>query len=267
MEALPELDLNKTLVEKNGSWTISEPAGWFLHCVQTVVSKAEQIIDAGDSQVLDKLSGFLERLCERYSDCEIGDLGFDLTDNLDRKTPDGKKRALKIDILMTMYEAMMEFVMSHGADKVEGKAVLLLKLHQNHLTLRNLLNAPKLKKGGKKGEKPKKEKDEDGNATHDVDKEKEKERVAEKGSKRKRDGSDPDEFNMLPHTFSLRGLSVLLHSLLENRAPDTQTALRKLRQNEEFLTYIQYILTALLNRHTTQIILPTLKFFLCFRFL
>lgn len=245
-ETLPELDLNKTLVEKNGSWSISEPAGWFLHCLQTVVSKAEQIMDAGDSQVLDKLSGFMERLCERYSECEIADLGFDLTDNLDRKTPDGKKRCLKIDILMTMYEAMMEFVMTHGADKVEGKATLLLQLHQNHLTLRNLLNAPKPKKGGKKGDKAKKEEKEDGNETNDGEKEKEKEK--EKGMKRKRDGTDPDEFTMLPHAFSLRSLSVLLHSLLENRTPDTQTALRKLRENDEFLAYIQTILSALLTR-------------------
>ena len=40
--------------------------------------------------------------------------GFDPSDNFDRKTVDGRKRSLKVDVLITMYEALMEYTITHG---------------------------------------------------------------------------------------------------------------------------------------------------------
>ena len=62
-----------------------------------------------------------------------------MTNNYDIKTYDGKKRALKVEVLITIYEALMEYTMSdHGSTNVE-KAETLLKLCQRYLALKNLL--------------------------------------------------------------------------------------------------------------------------------
>ena len=56
----------------------------------------------------------------------MGELGFDPTDNYDRKSPAGRKRGLKLDILLTVYEALMEYTISQGADR-EGLPILMIK--------------------------------------------------------------------------------------------------------------------------------------------
>jgi len=234
---------SKFLVAKDGAWSISDPAGWFLHTVQAIVTMGQQLMDAGSSAVLDNLGAFLDSLTERYSEVEVKELWFQPQDNLDRKTPEGKKRCLEVEIMMSVYEALMDYVVTHGADKHLIKANLLLKLLHNHQALSNLLNAPKAKKAGNK-EKGKKA---DGNDTvADVGGEKDKENKApDRGTKRAR---DPAEFNMDKHAFSLRSLAVILQSVLENRVPDTQAALGRLRQSDSFLSYLQTLLKALLER-------------------
>ena len=64
--------------------------------MQTIVSKGQQMMDAEECVVLDKLGAFLDRLCTKYGEFEIQDSGFDPADNYDRKTLEGKKRCCKV---------------------------------------------------------------------------------------------------------------------------------------------------------------------------
>ena len=41
--------------------------------------------------MLDKLVGLIEEMAVKYSECEVGILGFEDTDNFDKKNKDGKR--------------------------------------------------------------------------------------------------------------------------------------------------------------------------------
>ena len=47
---------------------------------------------------------------------EPGDLGFDAGDSWDRKTKEGERRYLKADVLLTIFEALIEYDISFGGD-------------------------------------------------------------------------------------------------------------------------------------------------------
>ena len=82
------------------------------------MSRAQQILDEeNESESLGKLTSLLEQLAQRYSGSTPADLGFEPTDNWDRKTEEGLMRCLKLEVLLTVYEALMEFVTVHGADR------------------------------------------------------------------------------------------------------------------------------------------------------
>jgi hypothetical protein len=86
--------------------------------LKTLVSRGQQTLDEeSESESLDQLNSLLEKLTRQYSGSTIADLGFQAADNWDRKTAEGLKRCLKVEVLLNVCEALMEFVTVHGADR------------------------------------------------------------------------------------------------------------------------------------------------------
>jgi len=248
------LDLSDVIAEKHGQWVIVEPVGWFLHCIQTLVTKGQQMYKNGESQVVDKLASFLDNVVKYYSQAEPADLGFDPSDNFDRKTVDGRKRSLKVDVLITMYEALMEYTITHGANTKEKEADTLLELCHKYISLKNLMDSNKQpKKPAKKSDKVKKEKEgvEDGSEKKGdavANKDKDKDKAVKRSADGKKHG---DDYNMEMSTvMSLRCTDKLLKCLLEDRIPHHQTALNKLRNDPSFFGFIENTLNAQIERYS-----------------
>ena len=90
------LDLDLLGREGDEGWILEEPIGWFLHCVQMLVVKGQQVVGE-DCETLDKLVGLMEDMALQYSESDVGDLGFEDTDNFDRKSKDGQRRCIKVE--------------------------------------------------------------------------------------------------------------------------------------------------------------------------
>ena len=82
------LDLDLLGREGDEGWILEEPIGWFLHCVQMLVVKGQQVVGE-DCETLDKLVVLMEDMALQYSESDVGDLGFD------RKSKDGQRRCIK----------------------------------------------------------------------------------------------------------------------------------------------------------------------------
>lgn len=240
--AAAEVQLDRCVAELEGDWQVVEPAGWFLHCTQLLVSRGQQLLGEESTEILERLLELLHNMAQFYSDTSAGELGFEDTDNYDKKTAEGERRSLKLDVLLTVMEALMEFLVTHGGESEEGKAGLLLKLQQRHGELarcRQEALARRQNKGkkGRKGEELKK--GEEGG-----DKEKEK----EAGNKRGRPASySPSRFTMPGHCFSLKALSILVAGVLEDRQPRRQAALNILREDTGFLAWLMSVVAAKLQ--------------------
>ena len=77
-----------------GGAVIMEPVGWFLHCVQSVMAKAEKFVanNADDDDVeahqdLDKMKELLDMLAEKYSNAEIEDMDIEKNASYNRYHP------------------------------------------------------------------------------------------------------------------------------------------------------------------------------------
>ena len=92
------LNLDKIVREHNDTWAVEEPVGWFLNCLQQIVNKTQQVSEE-DNDVLGKVTSLLDEMVEKYGDCEPGELGFDETDNFDKKTKNGEKKVLQLEQL------------------------------------------------------------------------------------------------------------------------------------------------------------------------
>jgi hypothetical protein len=91
------------------------------------VSRGQQIMDdEDDNESLSRLTGLLVRLTQRYSACSVLELGFDPADNYDRKTEEGQKHCCQLEVLLTVHEALMEFLTVHGAHRELRMAEQLL---------------------------------------------------------------------------------------------------------------------------------------------
>ena len=91
-----QLNLDKIGREANDSWELEEPVGWFLNCLQQIASKTQQVTE-GDNEILDKVTKLLNEMVEKYGNCEPGELGFDETDNFDKKSVPGERKVLQLE--------------------------------------------------------------------------------------------------------------------------------------------------------------------------
>ena len=239
------LDLSKLGRESADGWILEEPIGWFLNCLQMLISRGQQVVSE-ECEILDKLVKLIEEMASNYGDCEITDLGYDHNDNLDRKTSDGERKVIQLIQLQGILEALMEYTFNHGGDKEERMSSQLLQLVKNHSALSDLVIASNTRKKVKKGEK--KEKAGEGKKNGDKEDDKDKNESLEKKEKSSLSFSPP------LHCFSWKSLSLMLSSLLLDRLPDHQGALSILRSDAKFCVFLLDSISSKLNQ-----MLPTLS--------
>ena len=116
-----------------------------MHCVQQILTKMESLYDddaadaLDDGKAKDRLTDLLNDLVKRYAKADTTDLDFVKDADYSRYTQEGAGNAMKVDTLLNVYEALMEFVITHGADIDEEKAGTLKELFQRHKDVKALV--------------------------------------------------------------------------------------------------------------------------------
>ena len=247
-----EVPLEKMVGEVDGEAVVVEPAGWFLHTVQAMVPQGQKQLEGENAELLERLVAKLDRMVEHYAAAEPGDLGFDAGDSWDRKTKEGERRYLKADVVLTIFEALIEYNISFGGEGRDmGKCELLVQLQSKHATLKAVMNegiSRKVKAGkkGKKGEEGGKKGEEGGKkGEEEVGGDKDKEVGGAGAGKRGRPGGAQDnkKFVHPGQAVSLKALSIIVNALLKDRDPRRQAALALLRNNESFSSWVLALMT------------------------
>ena len=118
-----------------------------MHCVQQLLTKAEQLHpnasesddSEDDASAREKLTEMILTLAEKYSKIELVDLDFEKEADYNRSSLGGEKNALAVELLKNVYESLMEYVITHGADVQEDKAKMLMDLYEKHSDVSALL--------------------------------------------------------------------------------------------------------------------------------
>lgn len=216
---------NRTFLALFGyEWCLfQDPLGWFLHCAQLLVTKAEQIYgsdadpDDPDLEVLPKLSNLLEDIAHKFSEIDLNDMNIPKDLDCNKATIAGQVNNLRVETLKNCYEAIIEYVITHGADKEVARAQLILMLMSRHYDLQEVQK----KTAGASGGKAKKK------ANDTIDKAKK---------------APPPPFELPEHAFSLKALSVILNMVLLDHKPDHQRAISELRQSDRLVAWIFRVL-------------------------
>ena len=69
-----EVPLERVVGEVDGEVVLLEPAGWFLHTVQAMVGKGEQLLDGENAELLERLKVTLDKMADHYAAAEPADL-------------------------------------------------------------------------------------------------------------------------------------------------------------------------------------------------
>ena len=232
-----EVPLERVVGEVDGEVVVVEPAGWFLHAVQAIVPRGQNQLHEENAELLERLVAKLDRMVEHYASADPGDLGFDAGDSWDRKTREGERRYLKADVVLTIFEALIEYNINFGGDEIEEKAQQLIQLQAKHAALKAVMaegitRKVKAAKKGKQGEGG-------GKKVEGVEGDKDKE-AAGGGGKRGRPGADKSQKKFVHpgQAVSLKALDIIVKSLLKDREPRRQAALTLLRNNEAFSSWV-----------------------------
>ena len=132
---------------------VKEPIGWFLHCVQLSVMKGQQLYheeansdEAGtEFDSLEKLANLMEKLTRKYIDADLVELDFEKNANYNK----GTVGFSKVENLKNVYEALMEYNITHGVDVSDQKARNVINLFRRHQDVNELLTKKNLPGGGK----------------------------------------------------------------------------------------------------------------------
>ncbi len=123
--------------DSKGEVVVQDSFGWFFSCAQQLVSKSEELYDGRrddlDQEELsfhgrDRLSSLLEELSRRYHEADLMDMGFEKDGDFGRESVEGKKNLAKVALVKSLLEALMDYLMTHGADADEAKAGRLIGL-------------------------------------------------------------------------------------------------------------------------------------------
>ena len=232
-----EVPLERGVGEVDGEVVVVEPAGWFLHATQAIVSLAQCQLQEENAELLERLVATLDKMEEHYAAAGPGDLGFDAGDSWDRKTREGERRFLKAEVVLTVFEALIEYNITHGGDAHVEKAELLVQLQGKHAALKAVMaegisKKVKAVKKGKKGE-------EGGKKGEEIEGDKDIEVGGGGGGKRGRPGAASQRKFVHPgQAVSLKALDIIVGGLLKDREPSRQAALTLLRNNEAFSSWV-----------------------------
>lgn len=195
------------------------------------MTKAEQIYgpanddnDDPDLEVLPKLSNILEDIALKFSEMDLNDMNVTKDMDCNKATVPGQVNYLRIETLKNCYEAIIEYVITHGADKEVARAHLILALMTRHHDLQEVQK--KTANSGAKGKKK-------AAANDTIDKAKK---------------APPAPFELPEHAFSLKALSVILNMVLLDHKPDHQRAISELRASDRLVAWLFKVLQEKLNQ-------------------
>ena len=111
---------------------------------EQIYSVEEQEEDP-DLEALPKLTKMLETLSETFKDKDLNDMNLEKqgVGEYNRVTVRGQANSFRVDCMKNVYEALIEYVLTHGADKDVSKAQRVLGLYTRWKELNDLV-----KKGG-----------------------------------------------------------------------------------------------------------------------
>jgi Fanconi anemia group I protein len=115
-----------------------DPVGWYVHCVQQILGKSEQLYpsedfeDDADLGARNKLTDLLNDWTKKYAQADLLDLDFEKNASFSTSTAEGEKNLIRVENTKNIYESLMEFTMTHGVGTFEESTKLLLNLYKRH---------------------------------------------------------------------------------------------------------------------------------------
>ena len=91
-----------------------------------------------DLEALSKCQKLLEDLTSKFSSIELAEMNFAKDAEYDRKTLKGQANALRVDCMKNVYESLMEYLLTSGADKSVSRANRVLGLFTRFKDLNEL---------------------------------------------------------------------------------------------------------------------------------
>ena len=92
-----------------------------------------------DLEALSKCQKLMEDLTSKFSSIELAEMNFAKDAEYDRKTLKGQANALRVDCMKNVYESLMEYLLTSGADKSVSRAQRVLGLFSRHRDLNELI--------------------------------------------------------------------------------------------------------------------------------
>ena len=92
-----------------------------------------------DLEALSKCQKLMEDLTSKFSSIELAEMNFAKDAEYDRKTLEGQANALRVDCMKNVYESLMEYLLTSGADKSVSRAQRVLGLFSRHRDLNELI--------------------------------------------------------------------------------------------------------------------------------
>ena len=132
------------ILEKDGAVFVLEPIGWFIGCVDALLSGYEGGGTGDDdvSEEASKLTELLETLTEKYANLDAGDLNLDKSASYARSTLVGRTNALRVDSIKNLYESLMGRCINQRSLLTDPKeAETLMRLQKKHRDVNQLLNS------------------------------------------------------------------------------------------------------------------------------
>ena len=240
-DAINPINVESMVGVKGTDVYVIEPIGWFLHCVQQIVGKANHLYgdvnttpEEVDTSSLVKLTELLNRLQRIYADkLDTMDLNFEKGADYSKSTTAGRYNTLKVETYKNIYEALMDYTIMHGAGVQDDMAGLLVRLHYRHSEMSELLS--KKPSGGqdKTANKGKGSKDKKKAQLKDTQTEN-----TQLTQNKIDNGTHSTNLSSTPqHALSLKAISNILHSILNDTKPSNHAAVSQLRSNGKLGIY------------------------------
>ena len=242
-DAINPVDVDSMIAKKGNDVFVIEPVGWFLQCVQLMVGKANHLYgdetstpEDVDTASLIKLTDLLNRLTRIYAEnLDTVDLNFEKGADYSKSTANGRYNILRVETYKNVYEALMDYNIMHGAGIKDDKAAILIRLQYRHSEMCELVSKKPLSgqdktiNKSKAGKNRRKVPPKDKNTQIDN---------SELTQGKADNGTTSTTFAPTPqHAFSLKAISNILHSILNDKMPSNHAAVAQLRSNVKFEMY------------------------------
>ncbi|KAK7066120.1 hypothetical protein SK128_010025 [Halocaridina rubra] len=158
--------LKKVVNLQGNSVSIVEPVGELLSSLGScklyfekrheVLNEAEEVDSEENTvSVLNDICSLFDIVVEKLSGCELFDLGIDPQGDYSLSSTAGEKNVASVKVMMNVYDSLIEYTFSQGANVLEAKMKVVLQLFKSQKKLIDLLKEKSAKSGKKEGAKGK----------------------------------------------------------------------------------------------------------------